>query len=42
MDGDLIDIESDSDGGDTEGTCTDMEDAADIENAVIENLGENF
>ena len=42
LDGDLIDIESDSDGGDTEGTCTDMEDAADIENAVIENLGENF
>lgn len=39
VDGDLIDIESDSDGGDTEGTCTDMEDAADIENAVIENLG---
>ena len=35
----MIDIESDSDGGDTEGTCTDMEDAVDIENAVIENLG---
>ena len=42
LDGDLIDIESDSDGGDTEGTCTDMEDAVDIENAVIENLGEKF
>ena len=41
MDGDLIDIESDSDGGDTEGTCTDMEDAVDIENAVIENLGKD-
>ena len=41
MDGDLIDIESDSDGGDTEGTCTDMEDAVDIENAVIENLGKH-
>ena len=41
LDGDLIDIESDSDGGDTEGTCTDMEDAVDIENAVIENLGNN-
>ena len=37
----MIDIESDSDGGDTEGTCTDMEDAVDIENAVIENLGKN-
>ena len=36
IEGDLIDIESDSDGGDTEGTCTDMED---IEAAVIENLG---
>ena len=42
VDGDLIDIESDSDGGDTEGTCTDMEDAADIENAIIENLGEKL
>ena len=41
LDGDLIDIESDSDGGDTEGTCTDMEDAVDIENAVIENLGKD-
>ena len=39
IEGDLIDIESDSDGGDTEGTCTDMEDEADIEAAVIENLG---
>ena len=41
IEGDLIDIESDSDGGDTEGTCTDMEDEADIEAAVIENLGKH-
>ena len=40
LDGDLIDIESDSDGGDTEGTCTDMEDA--VEDAVIENLGKTM
>ena len=41
IEGDLIDIESDSDGGDTEGTCTDMEDEAGIEAAVIENLGKH-
>ena len=37
----MIDIESDSDGGDTEGTCTDIEDEVDLEAAVIENLGKH-